>query len=544
MSVPGLFLKRILIVILIACGLAVIARPANAADLSAAEKETARQADVLLKQIETAVKLAQESAGAGTASVTGAKARLVAVRLQPAKDGLPAAMQRIKTLPADHEQVVALQKRYDSATAAVAALQARLESKPAVPDPGTVKLDFRQSETLKLAQSTLNEIEGQRAALEKVVADLKGVEDATTIDHRLLQKAMSSVAFARQRDGFMANHMGKLPANGIGVAPVNDAWKAAMASVDASEKALAPIHKKLTDLVNPASYPQFDADLKRMQELAGQYSAIDRFTVNRELAGAMYSQSGAVKEEQARINKAYAALVFQKTEQGEKLLKMDAYLTEKLKLFSDAANAQKESLPKEIAADIAKINRMADEAVRESKPAFFAQGIPDELAFTSEKVALYAVLAPEPAKAVAADLEKTRAEMKAKQKSLHAAIIAANEPAPDRYTAADRARLIELATTTWKQQQPDAVVMAVRIPSEKWARSTVWRYTGGGNWTLHDVSRLQVQLIVKHDAGLAVIRPVNLSINHVNGDNLTAGAMDDVKDELIPQRLLPQAKVK
>lgn len=520
---------------------------ASAADLTADEKEISRQVESLLKQIETNLKLAIDTAGPGTTPLTGAKAKLIAVRLQPAKDALPAALERLKKLPADHADVAALQKRADAGGAAMASLQARIDGKttqPTTPDQTpTVKLDYRQEESLKNAKFILREIESHTIGVEKVVAEVKPVEDKTKINHRLIQQAINSIAFVRQRSEFMANHMKNVPANGTGAAPVNDAWKTAMASIDASEKILAPIHKQLGELINPASHPQFEADLKRISELAGQYGDVQQFARNREQAGALVLQAQATKNEVDRVGKAYAILIQQKTDQGERLVKMQAYFAEQFSAFTTTAEAQKKSLPDEIRTHLTEVNRMADQAVREEKPAFFAGGIPQVLAFADEKLALYAVLAPEDSKVLTADLAKTRADLKEKQKSLHSAIIAANTLPPDRYTGADREKISALAVATWKKQQPDAVLLTVRIPSEQWTRSTLWRYENMA-WHLIDRSTLQAQLIVKHEGDLAVIRPVNLSIDHLSGDKLTAGAMDDIKDELIPQRLLPQAKVK
>lgn len=519
-----------------------------AADLSASDKATVAQLDSLLTRVDTNIKLAAAAAGPGEGPLAGTKARLTAVRLQPAKDAMPAILEKLKTLPADHADVIALQKRADTHSQAIAAIQNRIDGKagstpPADPSKQTMKLDYQQEESLKNARFVLREIEGQSGALEKVVADIKKVEDKNKIDHRLVAQAMNSVAFIKQRDKFMAGHMGKLPDNGTGVAQVSEAWKAAIASADASEKVLAPIHEHLAKLVDPASHPQFEADIKRLAGLTSQYANTEQFISNREQAGIIHQQKAAALEEVSRINTTYALLMVQKTDQGIRLEKQVAYFNEKLGEFEAAAAAQAKALPGEIRGHLIEVNRLADQAVKEEKPAFFGGGIAQVIDFAQEKQSLLAALAPEEAKATQAELEKTRAELKVKQKALSAAIIAANTLPPDRYTGEDRAKLIELATATWKKQQPDAVILAARIPSEKWSRSTRWEYSRP-SWYFVDLSKLQVQLIVKHDQGLAAIRPINMYINHQEGDRLSAGAMDNIKDELIPQRLLPQEKVK
>ena len=51
-------------------------------------------------------------------------------------------------------------------------------------------------------------------------------------------------------------------------------------------------------------------------------------------------------------------------------------------------------------------------------------------------------------------------------------------------------------------------------------------------------------MLVKHDDKLAVIRPVNLWIDHVSNDKQSAFPMDGLKDELPPHRYLLLEKVK
>ncbi len=473
---------------------------AGAAELSEAQKQSVRQAESLLKHLESNTKLAQDAAGAGEGALTGAKAKLAASRLVGAKAALPPLMEVMAKLPAEHEQVKALQDRMAAAKATMALIQTRIEGKAeAVPagGEGTVKLDYKQEESLKNARFILKEIEAQRVGLEKIVADIQPVKDTNTIDHRVLNQAMSYIAFARQRAGFMKNHLGNVPANGRGVAAVAEAWAGAMASIDESEKTLAPLQKQLAALVDPAGYPTLEADIKRVGEMAGIYGAGEIFQKNFEHAAALVEQSAAAKEEVSRVGKAYQALVQQKTEAG----------------------------------------------VREGKPAFFGGGIPQRMEFAQEKLGLLAALSAEAAKPVAEEMAKLRAQLKERQKALRDAIIASNELPPDRYQGGDRAKLVELAMAEWKKLQPDAEVLTVRILSEQWSRQKMWHYSNK-TWGLTDASSLQAQVIVKYEKNLAVIRPINLRRDHMKNDQLFAIPMDSVKDEVIAQWLIHADKVK
>ena len=66
---------------------------------------------------------------------------------------------------------------------------------------------------------------------------------------------------------------------------------------------------------------------------------------------------------------------------------------------------------------------------------------------------------------------------------------------------------------------------------------------GGDTWYRIDRSHLQAQVIVVHDDALAVIRPVNLWIDHQAGDVRSATPMDTPTDPVAPQRLLRRAIV-
>jgi len=55
---------------------------------------------------------------------------------------------------------------------------------------------------------------------------------------------------------------------------------------------------------------------------------------------------------------------------------------------------------------------------------------------------------------------------------------------------------------------------------------------------------LQAQLIIAKDDRLAVSRPVNLWIDHVNNDKRTATNFDDIKDDVEPRRFILREKVR
>ncbi|MEZ6190328.1 MAG: hypothetical protein R3C45_03455 [Phycisphaerales bacterium] len=205
----------------------------------------------------------------------------------------------------------------------------------------------------------------------------------------------------------------------------------------------------------------------------------------------------------------------------------------------------KNGLPAEFEADIQEAMSIAEQGVNEQKPLFFGKdsGIEQRLGWAEQKLIVLRAFSEEEAKPYVDRLAEARDQVKQMAKALEGKIIQENTLPPNRYTESDRDALIELAKEAWARQQADAEVLTACIPSQAWERSTRWEWSAGA-FSKVDKSHIQVQLIVKHDDKLAVIRPVNLYKNHLKGDTINAWSMDAIEDELIPQRYLLLEKVK
>lgn len=537
----------------------------SAAELDADQAKLLAAAQTHLKQLQANLKLAQETAGPPDKPVSPSKARLAMARLDSAKQSVPQVQGRLEKLPADHADVQATRKQLDADVAAIAALEARLKGEPpakapaeeagksdgnaapaAKPAPGNegVKLNYKQEDLLKNARFHTRDAQGKAEAVAEVAAKVQAAENIVTLDHRLVQSAVNTIADARGKAKNADNALAELPADGRGVPEVAGALTQVKASLDESEKVIAPAHAQLMKLVDPANYPSFQADVKRLSELAGMYRDTSVLEQDRPRAIELIAQGAAAQAEHNRIVKAYAPLIIQKTSQGEQLAGTSRHFVEQITGFAQVTRQLRETLPPDIDQEIAGVNKMADEAVAEQKPAFFNGGIPQRMEWVKDKVALYAALEPEKAKPYQAKVVELAGQLKKKQAQLTDAIIANNTLPPDNYQGGDREALVKLATDAWLKVQPGAKVLASRIPSQNWKRENIWRYSSGGEWGQIDRSSLQVQLIVKHDDKLAVIRPVNLSKNHMQNDQINGYPMDGKDDALEPQRFLPLGKVK
>lgn len=511
-----------------------LASAATQAELSDAQKQQLASAQ---KQL--------SNAKVNFDGANGARGKLAMVRADQAKSNVQAGQAILAKLPADDAEVAATAQQLADMELAIAELEAKLRGGTAAPadNPDGVKLNYEQEKFLKDGNYYLRELDGWAGGLEDLVTKMNAAEDKDLLDHRVFVNAMATIEKARQRQGFIADNLAKLPADGRGVPALAEGLAKATARVDAAEKALAPVHARLQEIINPATYPQLQADITRLGELSGMYNNPTVFQSDPTRAIEPIKQSAAARAEMMRVAEAYKLLMAQQTELGKRVQGAVNGFIHNYKAFGEAAMAYKAELPGLIDAHLAETTKLADEAVAEQKPAFFQGGIPQQLDFAREKIEVLAVLDADAAAAAQAKFDATVASLREKESGLRELIVTTNPLPPDRYAGADRAALEAKAVETWKAVQPDAQVLAIRFPAEAWERRTTWQLIHT-TWYREDISRLQAQLILKHDDRLAVIRPINLRMNHDKGDTITAFPMDELKDELIPARFLLLDKVK
>lgn len=521
----------------------VVAPSAVAGDLDAAQQQRLAALAASVKQIETNVTLAQQAAGPGDGRIPPAKARLVQTRLASPASLVPQVREALRALPADHADVAALAARVDAAAASIAALEARMGLAPAAPATGT-KLDHAQAKALADGTFHVREVAGLAAAVDEVVKEVAAAADPDALDHRRVAAALNTVAKARERAAQARTHLDPLPADGAGVKAARDELAAGLASLDASEARLRPVHARLSALVDPATHPTLDADVRRLQELGQAYGdPANTFGGDRRRAAVLVGEHPAAVAEHARLVQAYAAFVRQRTDDGRRVEGAARFCGEALARFGAATDAQRAAAPAAVDAAFAALARLVETAVKEEKPAFFGGGIPQQVDVVEAEVVLLTALDAKAGAAAAERLAKAKADLATTQASLAAKIVEANVLPPDAYAGADRAALEAEAAAAWKRLQPDAVVLATRIPSSAWRRETMWRRQGS-TWSRIDRSRLQVQLIVGWDDARAVIRPVDLWIDHQAGDERSAVPMDAPNDPVPPHRLLLRSVVR
>jgi hypothetical protein len=535
-----------LIACVMGCVLALGAVAARAGDLDAGQQKLLDDAKSYLDKIATNLKYAKDSAGPGNTQPKGSKAKLAMMRLNSARQPVPQVTARLEKLPADHADVQAVQARLDALVAEMDQLERRITGKSTElreKENTGVKLDYKQEEQLKNARFYIREVQGYAQGLSGLVEEIRPIENHDLVDHRKLQQAAATINKAGERVKYAQDGLANLPADGRGVQAASDELKQAVASIQGSIKFLQPIHTHVMDLINPANYPELAADLERLGDLAGMYSNTRVFEMDRPRAAEVTREGPAAMAERDRVVKKYLPLIKQRTAEGERVEKLGNHLTVKFLEFSKEAERYKQLLPQQLDKEIAEARDIAKDAVERQRPAYFAHGIPQHLNWVDEKLALYDVLDPAGAKRYHDELAKLRKELKAGAAALREKIIAENNLPEDNYTGPDRAELSKLAEDALRKIHPQLEVLTIRIPAKQWKREVLWRFENATAYKV-DHSKLQLQLIVKHDDKLAEIQPVTIWKNHISNDELKAYPLFDKDWELEPSSLMLREKVK
>ncbi|MBM4075931.1 MAG: hypothetical protein FJ267_09840, partial [Planctomycetes bacterium] len=449
--------------------------------LDGPQSQALSTAEATMKQAEVNLKLAQDAAGQGTAAIQGSRAKLVQSRLGMVREPVKRVKELMAKLPADNSKVAALQKRVDTASTALETLDTRLSGKPvpndqpngegkSKPTPSgknsttdskskEMKLDYKQEQLAKEIRFYLDEMEGYSGGLADVVTKVEEAEDPLSIDHRLIQSAVNTMTKARQRAGFVQERLDQLPKNGRGIADLAAVYKSRTESIDASDKVIAPLHKELMALVDPAAYPNFEKDVKRLQELGSMYSEPMDLSSKYERAALLVNQIDAAKSEADRCVQTYGRLIQQKTPMGDQIENVQQFFLENVTTFSAAATKAKDALPDEIDGELTKLSKLVEEAVTEQKPAFFQGGIPQAVSGIDERLILLTALDTDQARLMTSKLEQAKREIASKETSLRQVIIQSNQLPPDRYSGNDKRKLEKLAIEIWKQSEPKADVL-------------------------------------------------------------------------------------
>ena len=414
------------------------------------------------------------------------------------------------------------------------------------PAPTTVKLGYPHADNFKNALFTLRRVEKDSNSLIQLMAEVQPIKDQLSIKYGTAAGAVELAKEGTRQAGFAETALAKIPSNGEGVAEAKERLAAAREALKGTAAYFEPLHAKLADLINPANYPQLQADLNRLNDLSQSFRNVDYLLRDDRVKGAAtFQQSEASLTECRRIQAAYARLVEQDTDMGRSVKARCSNVEEKIQAFMTASAEARQSLPQEIKSDAAKVQQLADNAVAEQKPMWFTGGIPQQMGWIDDKLALLMVLDPEGSAKTAADVKALKEGLAVQADSLKELIIAENQLPPDSYGAGDRDAIIAIAKDGWKVQEPDFELLSVRIASDTWSRDTRWTASGNSLY-LTDVSSVQVRLIVADKANpkQAIIRAINVRKDHRKGDKLYGVPLRSFDEKLQPHEYMLRSRIK
>ncbi|MEM1072675.1 MAG: hypothetical protein AAGH71_07635 [Planctomycetota bacterium] len=495
----------------------------------------------LLRRAEANLQSVASSLSGRTTPPRGSAGKLLANRLQQALDDLTPAKSLLETIPSSAPGRDEAAARYSAAAEEYNRLRAIMTGSDAPPPPSDegVKLNYQQEELLKNARFHLREVEGNAEHLTAQTERLRVVEDQLAIDHREVIALRSVIDNARRKTGFARDTLGQLPADGQGVADISQRVVNADAKVSVAADYLNPLHAALQDLINPANYPQFEPDRKRLRDLAIMFGDTMLLQTNRPLAAETLAQAEASKAECLRIAQAYFRLIQQQTDQGKAIEGIGNGFLRNHAEFLAAAEAMRSTLPDEIRSDLATARQQGADAVAQQKPLWFTGGIPQVLGYAEDRLVLLAAIDPDAALQLDRELAQTRTDLKTQADSLRELIIRENRMPGDGFQGPDRDEAIEIARSAWNVQQQEYEVLAVRIPAEQWRRETKWTFSNG-TWYFSDKSRLQVRLFVAdhENPELAIDRVITVWKDHQAGDSMYGIPLRSFDETLEPSAYL------
>ncbi|MGD1915530.1 MAG: hypothetical protein ACFCBV_05025 [Phycisphaerales bacterium] len=506
------------------------------------------RANGLLRRAEANLESVAASIRGRTSPPRGSAGKLLMQRLESALGDINAAKAEREKAPADAEGRAAAVERYAAAANEFNRLREFMvgDAAPLEPETDTgTRLDYQQEQLLRNAIFHIREVEGNAQVLTERTEAMRAIQDQLAIDFRDVDALLGVVANAERKTGFANDTLVQLPEDGRGVPAARQRLNTARAKVTVATDYLRPLDARLKDLINPANYPEFEADHKRLRELSIMFARPEILETDLPMAAETIPQSQPAYDEAIRLARKYARLIQQRTAQGERIEGVGNGFLKNHAAFMERARAEQLALPGKIREDLATAQRYADEAVAEQKPAWFNGGIPQVMGFADAKVTLLASLDATAGASMREQYDATQARLKTQADQLRELIIRENTMPADNYTGEDRDKTIAIAVSGWKVQQDEFEVLKVRIPAEAWKRETKWTYSNG-TWYFSDRSRLQVRLLVAdhENPELASDRPVNVIKDHQAGDTMIGVPMWGFEDELPPSSYMLRSNIK
>jgi hypothetical protein len=276
-------------------------------------------------------------------------------------------------------------------------------------------------------------------------------------------------------------------------------------------------------------------EFERLREMGQSFGNPQILNTQPESAIELIKQMAPAKAERQRLATKYAEALKQKSRDADQKNRVLRYFDGQFGNFEKAVNDFAAAAPEQINKDVDDALKMGQEAVANKRPLYFGEkgGVRQHLTWAQTRCNVLAAIAPDSADTAAAKkkIEAANEQVKQMKASLNDAIIGSNTVPTDQYKGADKAQLVELVKSKWKESGVAGDVLKSGINSRDWTRDTYWRFNGTDTFNKEDKSKLQGFVVVKTDDKLATVHYINLVKDHLASDQVTTYFFEDPKAE-------------
>lgn len=406
------------------------------------------------------------------------------------------------------------------------------------------QLDYQQRQTFKLADDNLYQVE---ANLEQVAKD---VEAATAKDS---SKGQSGINALSKYLKYANDQLAKLPAANPDVQALA---KRAAAGAEAIERLKATLSARVSGTQGAANAEAdaFEADVDKLTQWGRDFSDPPNLFHRRPDDALLLVRNMAnVDAEWKAIQGRWPALLETKNHEPDarKIQAASDFFKRSFTSFQAAVTLQGQELPAETDAMFERVQALLERAVAEKNPLLITNGVAQEIEGIERNVRLFVGINPTAGAAFEKRLNELRVQVKQSQESLREAIIQSNQPPQEQYAGDDVAALRDQVKAKWKQTHPNTEILAVVFNTSGWNRVTRWEWqlhsgaTGditSGSWRKVDYDVIQPKVIIAFDERLAVVYPVDVYKDHMQGGQIAIKPWDmaaepDVRSMVLLERV-------
>lgn len=399
-------------------------------------------------------------------------------------------------------------------------------------------LEYKYRASYKNTEYYLNQIEGN---LDQVRSQ---VSVATAKDG---PQAQANIDALRKSLTNAKSNLSKLPAPSelALTQPLHDRVAAAEQAINALQVTLDERIKGTRAAVN-AEAAAIAADTDKLIEWGKMFAdAEGAFNNEPEAALMLVERMADVESEWQVIQQRRAALLdpANQGEEGRTIQAAAGYFQRSPPRFKEYMAMLARDLPAQIGEQQTRCAEAIARSVTGKDVALLA-GTKVDLDRTGDRVRLRSGIDANAGAPVAAEQARIAALWTETSKTLRDDIIKGNQPPQPEYAGDDVPALRALALKRWAELHPKDTVLAVVFNTPGWKRTTRWDWHASSkSFNKVDYSSIQPKIIVQFDDTLALVVPVDITKDHLQGDLIRVSPWEREANP-DPRNLLPIDRVR